>query len=198
VKPTCSVVDCSNQMYCRTVCYGHYRRHQRAGTLDQLPNKQEEIKAALTKQRPKPAKRRLWAAEKCGECEAPPLARGLCGKHYQRAMLAGNAPPTVRVALAGVTCSVRACTRKAVSKTYCTRHCQLARRYKLSGQQMADLPTACESCGSDHRLHTDHCHEGGQYRGVLCSNCNTSLGMLGEDPVRIRALASYIEERRIK
>lgn len=42
-------------------------------------------------------------------------------------------------------------------------------------------------------LAVDHCHDTGRIRGLLCANCNTALGLLGEDPDRSRALAEYIE-----
>lgn len=44
-------------------------------------------------------------------------------------------------------------------------------------------------------LHVDHCHTTGAVRGLLCSECNQALGLLGEDPDRVKALLKYIEER---
>lgn len=39
--------------------------------------------------------------------------------------------------------------------------------------------TQCEVCGkSPKTLHADHCHDCGQYRGALCSSCNTGEGHL--------------------
>ncbi|KAK1548910.1 hypothetical protein Q3G72_018810 [Acer saccharum] len=32
-----------------------------------------------------------------------------------------------------------------------------------------------------HHIHADHCHATGQPRGVLCHNCNTSIGRLGDN-----------------
>jgi len=37
----------------------------------------------------------------------------------------------------------------------------------------------------------DHCHHTGAPRAMLCNGCNSSLGMLKEDPMRIMALARY-------
>jgi hypothetical protein len=47
-------------------------------------------------------------------------------------------------------------------------------------------------------LAVDHDHETGRIRALLCSKCNTSLGMMGEDPDRIRALAEYAEWCRME
>ncbi len=32
--------------------------------------------------------------------------------------------------------------------------------------------TKCACCGSEERLHTDHCHTTGQLRGMVCRGCN--------------------------
>lgn len=185
-------------MHSRTLCSTHYSQHWYAGTLAQFPNANEAAKAAPTRQRPRPAKRRLWSAPTCVEdgCSAPPIARNLCGKHYQRAMASGNPPPTIRVPLAGVPCEVPGCESKAVAKMRCQRHASFARRYGLTTEQMAGLPTACEVCGATEKLHVDHCHERNVYRGVLCSSCNTALGLVREDPVRLRGLIRYIRRHR--
>jgi hypothetical protein len=45
------------------------------------------------------------------------------------------------------------------------------------------------------RLHVDHCHETGRVRGLLCTLCNNAIGQAGESPERLRALATYLEER---
>jgi hypothetical protein len=33
-------------------------------------------------------------------------------------------------------------------------------------------------------------------RGLLCSNCNTALGLLGDDPSLLRAAADYLDRFR--
>lgn len=43
-------------------------------------------------------------------------------------------------------------------------------------------------------LHADHCHKSHVPRGVLCHKCNTAIGLLGDDPARIRAAADYLED----
>ena len=42
-------------------------------------------------------------------------------------------------------------------------------------------------------LAVDHNHTTGKIRGLLCMNCNTALGQLKEDPLRITALLAYLE-----
>lgn len=56
----------------------------------------------------------------------------------------------------------------------------------------------CDICGThesqDGRaLHIDHCHTTNKVRGILCTNCNKMLGLVGDDPERLRAAARYLE-----
>lgn len=39
----------------------------------------------------------------------------------------------------------------------------------------------------------DHDHTTGAVRGMVCSNCNTGLGLLKEDPERLRRAIAYIQ-----
>ena len=52
----------------------------------------------------------------------------------------------------------------------------------------------CEICGSTERLMVDHDHTTMVVRGVLCGWCNTALGMMKDDPVRLRKAAEYLEK----
>jgi hypothetical protein len=58
-------------------------------------------------------------------------------------------------------------------------------------------PERCEVCGAlptgKRRLDFDHCHDREVFRGWLCNPCNMALGNAKDDPQRLRALATYIE-----
>ena len=42
-------------------------------------------------------------------------------------------------------------------------------------------------------LCVDHCHTTGRVRGLICSRCNTAIGMLRDNPAFARAVADYLE-----
>ncbi|MFD9033392.1 endonuclease domain-containing protein [Streptomyces sp. NPDC059567] len=42
-------------------------------------------------------------------------------------------------------------------------------------------------------VHVDHRHKTGRVRGVLCFNCNSAIGKLGDDPDTLRRANSSLE-----
>lgn len=63
---------------------------------------------------------------------------------------------------------------------------------KAQGGKCAN-PGCVTPLGPGTATHVDHCHVTGKVRALLCHGCNTSLGLLREDPARIRGLALYAE-----
>lgn len=61
-------------------------------------------------------------------------------------------------------------------------------------------PPLCEVCDRPNKsgrgMHFDHCHKGGHFRGWLCSHCNNTLGMAGDNPEILRKLIAYLEAAR--
>lgn len=52
----------------------------------------------------------------------------------------------------------------------------------------------CETMISGKRAHLDHNHTTGKIRKVLCSNCNTGIGLLKESPDFFKKCIKYLEE----
>ncbi len=57
-------------------------------------------------------------------------------------------------------------------------------------------PEKCEACGgppTKRRLHLDHGHATGKFRGWLCHYCNTNLGRIGDNLEGFQPLINYIK-----
>jgi RNase P subunit RPR2 len=42
------------------------------------------------------------------------------------------------------------------------------------------------------KTNVDHCHSTGRVRGILCPNCNTTLGLAYDNPETLERLAAYL------
>lgn len=59
----------------------------------------------------------------------------------------------------------------------------------------------CAICFKDRtmfkkRLAVDHCHKTGKIRGLLCSSCNTSIGLLEESIDRLNSAIKYLSRNK--
>ena len=82
----------------------------------------------------------------------------------------------------------------------CFRDYRWQNNYGLSPEQYLELykqqEGKCLICGEklpeDKYLCVDHNKETGEVRGLLCSNCNTGLGLFGEDIKRLERAKEYL------
>lgn len=51
--------------------------------------------------------------------------------------------------------------------------------------------------GVTRALAVDHCHESGRVRQLLCGRCNKALGLMQDNPQRLRDAARYIEQHSL-
>ena len=57
----------------------------------------------------------------------------------------------------------------------------------------------CKICGVKmgrtryNRLAVDHCHKSGKLRGLLCSNCNTAIGLMKDSTIRLEKAIEYLK-----
>lgn len=86
-----------------------------------------------------------------------------------------------------------------------SRRYNLKREYGMSiedfDQMLARQDGRCSICLSPspkwkHGWNIDHCHKTGKIRAILCSNCNKTLGLLGESIPTLHRMIQYIEQHQ--
>lgn len=201
----CLADDCSDPNYALGLCSYHYSenhyRTQRGAKVTRFNKKWKRL-GISPDQLP-------CSFEGCLNGQ---YRRELCSTHLAQLERDGELRPVRQ----RFECPVRGCPRdysRAAQLRMCIPHTSLARRMSLSRERVIDLfaPGVCSNpgCGNSTSLHVDHdhaCCPDGTYaetgkvscgecvRGVLCMNCNVSLGRLRESPERIRGLATYLEQ----
>lgn len=94
--------------------------------------------------------------------------------------------------------------RKKNSKTHSEKYREnfIKNKYGISSLEYESLLVQqnyqCKICKSqikNKRLHIDHCHNTGKIRGLLCSNCNTSLGLIKDNIQTLKDMILYLENK---
>jgi hypothetical protein len=52
----------------------------------------------------------------------------------------------------------------------------------------------CAICDMEAYLVIDHNHQTNQVRGLICSQCNTGIGLLGDSPERLMKAVEYLTQ----
>lgn len=143
-------------------------------------------------------------------CDKPRAAQGLCKNHYgqklQKAQrLAAKIANPRPCAICGVDIPPSKHRRGPIS--YCSEKCHrvgirqayFRRHYGLTIEQVEEMAKGgCAICGTllwngPRKVpQVDHDHVTGKVRGILCSDCNTGIGKLRDDPAILRAAIRYL------
>lgn len=143
-------------------------------------------------------------------CAKPVLARKMCSGHYQRWRSGAEIDGPLRTRYAPTefekVCSYCGQARPLADFSPngggrvsawckpCRRLGNKRREYGLTDDEYRSLIEAgCTVCGSTKKVCVDHSHTTGKVRSALCNNCNVALGLAGDDPARLRALANYLD-----
>lgn len=79
--------------------------------------------------------------------------------------------------------------------------------YETASAMLAMQNDACGICqksltvdaGAQKReWNVDHCHDTGKIRGILCSNCNTALGLMKENQKTLAGAIRYLKAHEVK
>lgn len=97
----------------------------------------------------------------------------------------------------GRTAYCKACIKETYTPEAASRKrvYRALRKYGPDAQPLLDRMDSgegCENCGRLIRLAIDHCHTSGKVRGLLCSQCNTILGMAQDNPAVLQGLIAYL------
>ena len=66
--------------------------------------------------------------------------------------------------------------------------------YKKLSDKQGNVCAVCSGVNKNTRLCIDHCHETKYIRGLLCSNCNRALGLLGDKKEFVLRLLNYLNK----
>ena len=82
-------------------------------------------------------------------------------------------------------------------RQYYKPHEYMRRKFSLSESEYQELISTdnCELCGiniSEGKKCIDHCHSKDKIRGVLCNNCNTALGLVGDNVETLSRMITYL------
>ena len=85
---------------------------------------------------------------------------------------------------------------------YTSRDWHLKRRYNLTPEMYSELLQkqngGCGGCGGPPTMsggphfHVDHNHKTGIVRGLLCGHCNHVLGLVHDNPEKLKKLIKYL------
>ena len=186
----CLIEDCGQPEATRGLCPTHYL-HARLG----------KIKVEGVEAKPFPD---------CSgpKCVRPGTKKGLCAAHYAQSTVSESGElyeiGAKRSPKRFPKCLLGDCERETTSlrAKLCLPHAQKRNRWGVGTERFIELmnAAACEACGDETALVTDHVH--GHHpksrqmcdeciRGRLCQPCNLALGALRDSPARLEALLEY-------
>ena len=92
----------------------------------------------------------------------------------------------------------------SINRRYRGRNPERVAAWRLRARAITPLrpmPECCEVCkkpplGRWKKLHLDHDHETGEFRGWLCNSCNLGLGLIGDTLEYAEALVRYLKKEK--
>lgn len=86
---------------------------------------------------------------------------------------------------------------KRLECKYCNLRKQRHYLYGISEEDFQKLRLKaagkCMLCNDNtKKLNIDHCHKTGKVRGLLCTRCNSLLGVIEKDPLMFNKIQEYL------
>jgi len=164
---TCSFIGCEKKIISRNFCSGHYEQNRRGKTLSPLRNKTP-----------------IGVFVKCSQdgCGKKSEARGMCEGHYKKI----------------IQCHTK--SYKLHNRIRCLKHgfgITLDEYNAILDSQNGVCAICNNKCVSGRNLAVDHDHETDEVRGLLCSKCNTAIGLMDDDSSKMARAIGYLEARKV-
>ncbi len=189
----CQIEGCTRPHKARGLCQTHYAQRLRGSDFSPIRSRVRE----------KPPE--------CVEdgCSEPVKAKGLCKAHYQRFLRHGHTRYRDRKKPAKQ-CAIDGCDSILYAKDLCHAHYLKQRKWQAYGvdaaryqQMLREQGGGCAICrqpekitdnasGKVKDLAVDHCHATGAVRALLCSACNTAIGLFNDDVALLAKAQAYV------
>lgn len=196
---TCTFHDCDRKHHARGWCLTHYTQFKRGINA---------VGPIKTRVRAKP--------DACSEegCQAEVKANGLCKMHYQRFLRHGHTRYHDRKT-APKPCIIETCDNHLYAKGLCHAHYAKQRKWQSAGidaaryqEMLHEQGGGCAICGQPERhrdgssdkpkdLAVDHDHATGVVRALLCSACNTALGLFNDSTDLLAKASAYLKHHEV-
>ena len=69
-------------------------------------------------------------------------------------------------------------------------------QYEMQFEIQGGVCAICKTHTTKHRLHTDHDHLTGRFRGLLCGRCNQALGLFKDNLDSLKSAIEYLKKQR--
>lgn len=214
----CTVEGCSAPVRCKGLCSAHYTRLRKSDTCPTCGEPKVVTSALCQSCHFKELDKAVMSTKACTGCarELPPESFGYrmvsgSGRYKLRSRCreCSNAEHRDRMRHARSTPEGRAKINENKAKSYRKQSPEIkqlrsirnsAKRYGLDPDEITrewdKAGHRCAICSrppaENRRLHLDHCHATGRFRGFLCTNCNTGIGQLQDSPEILRAAITYL------
>jgi hypothetical protein len=189
----CQIDGCTRPHKARGLCQTHYAQRLRGSDFSPIRSRVRE----------KPPE--------CIEdgCAEPVKSKGLCKMHYQRLLRHGHTRYRDRKKPAK-RCLIDGCDNILYAKDLCHPHYIKQRKWRAAGvdatryqEMLREQGGVCAICGQTERhcdglsgklkdLAVDHDHVTGAIRALLCSACNTAIGLFNDDIALLAKAQSYV------
>lgn len=195
---------CERVVEKKGLCGLHYQRLRLKGELGEVDTIREYDNSKICK---------------IEGCQLATWSKGYCNLHYKRFKKYGEPGSYIRKRNdLPVKCSdnekiCRACNEikllsefSKASKGHkghmskcknCMKYINIKKCYNLSREEYDSMMknVVCEICNrSREKMCIDHCHTSGKTRGVLCTYCNSAIGLFEDDLKFLENAIKYLEK----